>query len=582
MLVFIVYHLYYANRVIPHVLYRNTDMTGKTVNDVADFVDGNLPSPGKVVLLVGDTYSVIVDPSDIGFKFLPIKTTQSIYNVGRSSNYINNIKTQIDGLYHPQIIEPQYTFDQDKAVNYLANVEYNAIDVVKEPEFIYENGELNIIDGKEGYTFDAKNLSQKIAEYMTGNKETNEIIVNLRKISPQLKLEDLDSVKPIVNNYVLGGLVLYYDDFVYELKPEEMLRLIKIEKNDDRVSVKANDVEIKNKLIEVASDIDRNPKGQSIEIDGDKVVSFVASEDGLKLKIKENTFNLASEINSILDEATDNSKGTNSQNSNDYTENDDKVTRKFELEVQVTEAPDSDNEFNIKDLIGEGHSKFKGSSRSRIHNVGLAASRVSGTLVPPGEIFSFNEAVGEISRKTGYTSAWVISKGRTVLGDGGGVCQVSTTMFRAALDAGLPIIERHAHSYRVSYYEQGSQPGIDATIYSPSVDLRFRNDTPGYILIMADFDGDEKTLSFKIYGTKDGRKVEMTKPKILSRTPPPEPLYINDPTLPKGKKVQVEHPVWGASVSFSRKVYDKDDNLMYDDIFKSNYRAWQAVYKVHE
>ena len=130
------------------------------------------------------------------------------------------------------------------------------------------------------------------------------------------------------------------------------------------------------------------------------------------------------------------------------------------------------NTFGIKELIGTGYSEFQGSIPGRIHNVELAASRLNGVLIAPGETLSFNTTVGDISAATGYQSAYIIKDGRTVLGDGGGVCQVSTTLFRAALNAGLPIIERHAHAYRVHYYEEGGfKAGLDATVFSPSVDL---------------------------------------------------------------------------------------------------------------
>jgi vancomycin resistance protein YoaR len=159
-------------------------------------------------------------------------------------------------------------------------------------------------------------------------------------------------------------------------------------------------------------------------------------------------------------------------------------------------STNSVNSFGIKELIGRGYSEFAGSIAGRIHNVALAASRLNGVLIKPGEMFSFNDAIGDISAATGYQSAYIIKEGRTVLGDGGGVCQVSSTFFRAALDAGLPIIERHAHAYRVHYYEEGGfKPGLDATVFSPSVDLKIKNDTPTYILIQTKTDTYNLTLS---------------------------------------------------------------------------------------
>ncbi len=238
---------------------------------------------------------------------------------------------------------------------------------------------------------------------------------------------------------------------------------------------------------------------------------------------------------------------------------------------------DKVNNLGIKELVGTGTSLFQGSIQNRIFNVTLAATRINGILIAPGEVFSFNKALGDISAFTGFKQAYVISNGKTILGDGGGVCQVSTTLFRAVLDAGLPIEERHAHAYRVGYYEQDSGPGLDATIYSPSVDFRFKNDTGHSILIQSFVDPDFARLTFVLYGTRDGRQTTITKPVITSQTPPGETVYQDDPTLPKGTMQQTEHAAWGATVSFTREVV-KNGKVILSDKYTSSYRPWAAVF----
>lgn len=250
------------------------------------------------------------------------------------------------------------------------------------------------------------------------------------------------------------------------------------------------------------------------------------------------------------------------------------------LQIKIIEpaiTTDKANNLGIKELIGEGHSLFYHSIPSRIHNVALGAARVNGVLVAPGETFSFNKALGDVSAFTGYQQAYVIQNGKTVLGDGGGICQVSTTFFRAVLNAGLPVVERHAHAYRVGYYEEDSPPGIDATIFVPSVDLKFKNDTGNYILIQSQVDLDNLALAFYLYGTKDGRTVTMTKPVITNQISPPPDLYQDDPTLPKGVIKQTDFSAWGANVYFTRTVM-KNGQVMIFDKFVSNYQPWQAVY----
>jgi len=193
------------------------------------------------------------------------------------------------------------------------------------------------------------------------------------------------------------------------------------------------------------------------------------------------------------------------------------------------------------------------------------------------EIFSFNKSLGDVSADTGFEQAYIIKEGRTVLGDGGGVCQVSTTFFRAALNAGLPILERHAHAYRVHYYEDDLGPGIDATVFDSTADLKIQNNTPAYLLIQSSVDLKKKKLTFEIYGTSDNRQVEMSKVRVWDQVPPPPDLYQDDPTLPAGTIKQVDWKAWGAKASFSYKVA-RGEEILTEKTFTSNYRPWQAIY----
>lgn len=245
--------------------------------------------------------------------------------------------------------------------------------------------------------------------------------------------------------------------------------------------------------------------------------------------------------------------------------------------VKPKVATSDANNLGIKELIGTGTSLFQHSIPGRIYNVELAASRVNGALVAPGEEFSFAKTVGDVSSFTGYQQAYVIQNGKTVLGDGGGVCQVSTTLFRAVLNAGLPITQRHAHAYRVGYYEEDGPPGIDATVYVPSVDFRFKNDTGHYILIQTAVDPSILRLTFYLYGTSDGRIATLTEPVISNIIPAPPPIYTDDPTLPQGTLKQVDFAANGATVKFSRTVM-KDGKVYLTDSYTSVYQPWAAAY----
>jgi len=231
----------------------------------------------------------------------------------------------------------------------------------------------------------------------------------------------------------------------------------------------------------------------------------------------------------------------------------------------------------IRELISEGISYFRNSSAGRANNIAVAAARFNGVIIPPGETFSFNEHLGEVSSATGYEESVIIWGDRTRVGIGGGVCQVSTTAFRAAFWAGYPVVERHAHGFRVGWYEP--PVGLDATIYAPQVDLKFRNDSPYYLLIKTTVDLTATTLKFRFYSTKPDYTVEMEGPFESNHVPQPEPIYEEDPSLATGQKVQVEWPKEGLDVTVHR-VLKKDGQEIHRDTFFSHYLPWAARYRV--
>jgi vancomycin resistance protein YoaR len=256
------------------------------------------------------------------------------------------------------------------------------------------------------------------------------------------------------------------------------------------------------------------------------------------------------------------------------------ATRQVALPLQPI-PPDLSREdlpaFGITERIGQGRTSFAGSPAGRVTNIAVAASKFDGILVAPGESFSFNHYLGQVSAEEGYEEAYIIFGDRTTVGLGGGVCQVSTTAFRAAFWAGLPIVERWAHGYRVGWYEP--PVGMDATIYSPSVDLKFVNDTGHWILIQSQADPETGTLIFDFFGTTTGRSVVMEGPHTGEPIAHGEPIYREDPTLAEGTVKQIEWAKEGLDVSVVRVVY-QDGVETRRDTFVSHYEPWQAVFLV--
>lgn len=233
----------------------------------------------------------------------------------------------------------------------------------------------------------------------------------------------------------------------------------------------------------------------------------------------------------------------------------------------------------LKELIGTATTSYSGSPENRKHNIQTGLSFLTSRALGPEEEFSVVTALGAVDDTTGYLPELVIKENRTTPEYGGGLCQVSTTLFRAVLNAGLRITERQNHSYRVSYYERDVGPGLDATIYLPSPDLKFLNDTPGWILIQGSINEETDAITFDLYGTKDGRRSEISKPEIYDVTNPPDPITLATADLPVGETKQIEKPHTGAKTTVTYKVY-RGEELLVDQTFRSTYKAWPARYLV--
>ena len=243
--------------------------------------------------------------------------------------------------------------------------------------------------------------------------------------------------------------------------------------------------------------------------------------------------------------------------------------------ISIPPAVDSSRlgELGIRELVASGTSYFSGSSATRVYNIEVAAEKLVGVVVPPGGVFSFNSAIEAVSGANGFEDSAIIWGDRTAVGVGGGVCQVSTTVFRAALEGGFPFLERHNHGYVVSWY---GDPGFDATIYTPYVDLRFLNDTDAHLLIQPVVNSAEGVLSFRFYGTKPDRVVEIGEAVYEDVKQPGAPIYQEDASLEAGQIKQVEWAKEGLTATVIRKV--TENGVTREDPIRSVYRPWNAMF----
>src|SRR4029079_6082182 len=200
----------------------------------------------------------------------------------------------------------------------------------------------------------------------------------------------------------------------------------------------------------------------------------------------------------------------------------------------------------VVELVGQGTTSYPGSAQYRITNIKAGARRMNGVLIAPSEEFSFNTQLGDVDEKKGFVQGYAVIGNHTQLEWGGGVCQDSTTVFRAAFWAGLPITERHAHPFYISWYDDfsfpnESGPGLDATIYTGVSDLKFMNDTGHWLLMEAVADEAAHVLMCWLYVTKPNRSVSVRGPDVGNVVPPPdEPVIVTDSSVPAGTVRQTD------------------------------------------
>lgn len=561
---------YYQGRIFPGVKVAGRNMGGQTPNTASQKLttvfQNRLNQPLPLSFREQNFTLNLAAASPISD--LDQQVNQA-YRVGRSGDVLTDFQNQFQALIFSLNFSPQITFKRSSLVLF----EINRINQVikKEPldARLILGEELTLIPAEAGQQLDNQILLQQIKDYLTLAADPPTILP-IKPIPPKFTTVEAQKYKTLLVNVKDKPLKLRYEKQILTIDQPALFNLLNFDQSQSPLPLDQGNLEEENILnVDKLADFLKklsdqiNQPTQDAKFNFDpqtrKVLAFQPAQEGRKVDLEETLV--------LLTQALSKSNSAS-------------PSAEINLPVVVTRPKiltGDVNNFGIKELLGAGVSYFKGSIDNRIYNIKLATSRINGILVAPGEIFSFNRALGDVSAATGFKQAYIIKSGRTVLDDGGGVCQVSTTLFRAVLNAGLPVKERTAHAYRVGYYEQGFPPGLDATVFDPTVDFKFQNNTSAYILIQAYTVG--AALYFDLYGTSDGRVATLSKPIVSDQTPPLPELRQDDPTLPRGTVKQVDWPAWGAKVSFSRTV-TRGGKTIIQEAWRSDYRPWQAIYLV--
>ncbi len=543
---------YYKSRALPGLQIMQTAIGGNTREQIENLVEQKLGEQETVVTLTSGARKWEIDLSEVNYK---VDIQRTAYNSLAWGKEWPSILQVVSLSGNTQDIPLVYAVDHGLLEEKIRIIQEEIDSPAIEPEIqVSENGAITAQQGTLGREVESEKLAQKIAYLMTWRNE-GEIEIPVVEKDLRVSEEKLEAATERAGKWLGKSLVLSYGENEIVWSGAKLAGLVNINQGFSL-----------NKILDaselLAESVNRPAKDAVFEFDNDtgRVREFRAQESGLELSIEPFVQNLNQTLTRLETEATDSA-----------------VINLPIVEAAPKITAEGINNLGINELLGMGESHFKGSIPSRAHNINVSGTRIHGIVIAPGESFSFIKEVGEISAATGYQPGYIILNGQTVLGDGGGVCQVSTTVFRAAINTGLPITQWKAHSYRVSYYEQQSYPGLDATIYPPSVDLKFTNDTPGHILVQTMVDLANGYMKVEIYGTNDGREVETTTPRLWDIIQPAEDMYIDDPNLPMGQVKQTEQRINGAKAAFDWKV-TRNGEVLHERTFTSVYRPWQAVY----
>ena len=555
----IFYLVVYHNKILPRVYVGTQPLGGLSFQQAKMILsqwDDSFKKEG-VELIIGNNKEIIL-PEEVGTVFDISATLAQAWQVGRRGNFFQRLSDWLRAIGKETNVSPLVTINEGEL--------YSAIEEIKtvydrprvDVRYSIKEDKVEILtDRKDGKVIDKSSAFLAIRRALL-TLSSGPIVLDFKKDKPQVDLSTINQSRLMAEAIVRDELVLKYKDKQFVVGPAEIGEWIVSTYEGKRLVPGFDRTAISSYVVELADKINKVPQNLVVKVTDGKVVEFVPPRAGLVLE-EDATVDL------IIEALGERAEGK-------------REIKEIVLPLVVKKpiVNETASELGIKELIGKATTSFAGSPPNRVANIKNGTKFLTGILISPGEEFSTVKALGRIDNTTGYLPELVIKGDRTVPEFGGGLCQVSTTLFRAVLNAGLPVTARRNHSYRVSYYETDGDgnyigPGLDATIYSPQPDFRFLNDTTSTILIRGYVEGDKVT--FELYGTKDGRRSEVDGPYTLSTIPPGDPIYAETDTLPPGEKKRLERAHPGGSAIATYKVYYPDGEVK-EQVFKSYYRPW--------
>ena len=564
-LIGLAYEKQYHNKVYRGIILGQTPVDGYTKKMLRDAISDfqkKIEVQGIIFMYKKKEVRIfphIISPGDpdLAYDLFVIHEDETIhdtFSIGRSPNVVQNFLQKLSLMRQPMRTPLSKMVSEEML---LATLKENFSDVSQPSTdarlIIDDDFSITIIPEEFGlipdYSFGIRALNTNLDLMSQGV-----IVLPAIKDEPRVTADELSSQEETIKKLFNENpeLILRFDKKEWRIPKKSYKQWITVQ-NDRPAFSEGMQEYIKTSI---APDIEKPVQEARFQIsDSGKVTEFKPSSSGLRINYE----NILENINKTFF-----SSSTASTENLVVEIETDTVTPRYTTEEV--------NSIGIKEIIGVGKSNFAGSPANRRHNIQVGADTLNGILIPPGEEFSLIQALGEIDAENGYLPELVIKGNRTIPEFGGGLCQIGTTLFRAALQSGLDITERKSHSYRVRYYEPA---GMDCTIYTPHPDCRFINDTPHHILIQT-YMTEKDDLIFEFWGTKDGRNVTITDPRIYNIVNPPPTKLIETEDMNPGEKKCTERAHKGAQTDFDYTV-TYPDGTKSEETFYSTYRPWQEV-----
>ena len=560
----------FMNRILPGVTLNGTSLGGLNETQAIRVISSSysFPQTGHI-LLQSDQNSWMVSPAQMGVYLDAQNSAEQALTVGRKGP-LAFFEASLFGYD----TSPSFIFDQRVALEYLTGLATQINQPVKEANLSVSNAQVTVDQGQPGRVLNIatslQSLSQQIQKMQDG-------IVQLSVTEVQPKVLDVtqegQQVQVILSQPLTLTMPAEYDTpsaGPWIISPTDLAGLLTFTETQqgqaDTLAVAINQPLMVAYLKSIEGQIDQDPQN----------TRFIFNDNTNQLDVYKNAImgrklDIQNSVSAINDSLL---KGEHTA-----------ALQLTTTQPQVTDYM-TGADLGITQLVQQYTSYFHGSSPDRVQNIQTAADTFKGLLVAPGTTLSMSDVLGDISLNNGYAEAPIILGDQTIQGVGGGVCQVSTTLFRTVFLAGYQIVERHPHAYRVGYYNQidssgdhsDEYAGLDATVFVPLVDFKFKNDSQYWLLMETYVNTDNYSLTWKIYSTSDGRSVDWDSTGLTDVTDPPDPVYIENPTIPAGTKNQTDYAVQGATVTVDRTV-TRGGQVIDSDHITTKYEPWPDIYE---